>query len=131
MRSRIVLAAADGGSNIEVAERLGLSRGTVSTCRSRFASYGLDGLLDEPRPGRPRTITDEQVEAVITKALESTPADATHWSTGSMAKASGLNQTAVSRIWRAFGLQPHKQDSGSCPRTRSSSTRSKASSGCT
>lgn len=110
-RSRIVLAAADGGSNVELGERLGLNRGTVSKWRSRFALYRLDGLLDEPRPGRPRTITDEQVEAVITKTLESTPADATHWSTRSMAAASGLNQTAVSRIWRAFGLQPHQQDS--------------------
>ena len=110
-RSRIVLAAAEGGSNVELAARLGLSRGTVAKWRSRFATERLDGLLDEPRPGRPRTISDEQVEAVITKTLESTPKDATHWSTRSMAAEVGLNQTAVSRIWRAFGLQPHRQDS--------------------
>jgi transposase len=111
MRSRIVLASVDGGTNVDVAERLNVSRGTVSKWRNRFVLYRLDGLLDEPRPGRPRTITDEQVEAVITKTLESTPSDATHWSTRSMAKEIGLNQTAVSRIWRAFGLQPHRQDS--------------------
>jgi len=111
MRSRIVLAAADGASNVEVGQRLGLERGTVSKWRRRFVEHRLDGLLDEPRPGRPRTITDEQVEEVITKTLESTPKDATHWSTRSMAKETGLNQTAVSRIWRAFGLQPHRQDS--------------------
>ena len=111
MRSRIVLAAAEGASNVELAARLGLTRGTVAKWRTRFAAERLDGLLDEPRPGRPRTITDEQVEAVITTTLESTPKDATHWSTRSMAAEVGLNQTAVSRIWRAFGLQPHRQDS--------------------
>ena len=111
LRSRIVLTAAEGGTNVEVAEALGLQRGTVRKWRTRFALYRLDGLLDEPRPGRPRTITDEQVEEVITKTLESTPANATHWSTRSMASAVGLNQTAVTRIWRAFGLQPHRQES--------------------
>jgi transposase len=109
-RSRIVLAAADGLKNTEVAERVGVSRNTVATWRSRFAEHRLDGLIDEPRPGRPRTISDEQVDAVITKTLESTPKDATHWSTRSMAREVGLTQTAVSRIWRAFGLQPHRQD---------------------
>jgi transposase len=109
-RSRIVLAAADGLKNTEIAERLGISRNMAATWRSRFAEHRLDGLTDEPRPGRPRTITDEQVDAVITKTLESTPTDATHWSTRSMAKEVGLTQTAVSRIWRAFGLQPHRQD---------------------
>jgi transposase len=111
MRSRIVLAAAEGGTNVELAARLGLARGTVAKWRGRFVADRLDGLVDEPRPGRPRTITDEQVEAVILKTLESTPPDATHWSTRSMAAAVGLNQTAVSRIWRAFGLQPHRQES--------------------
>src|SRR3954447_12003811 len=109
-RSRIVLLAAEGLSNTEIAERLGVSRNMAATWRSRFAEHRLDGLTDEPRPGRPRTISDEQVDAVITTTLESTPKDATHWSTRSMASEVGLTQTAVSRIWRAFGLQPHRQD---------------------
>jgi transposase len=111
LRSRIVLAAAEGGSNTEVGERLDVARQTVRKWRNRFAEQRLEGLLDEPRPGRPRIITDEQVEEVITKTLESTPADATHWSTRSMAAEVGLNQTAISRIWRAFGLRPHRQES--------------------
>jgi len=111
LRSRIVLRCARGGSNTEVAEELGVQRGTVAKWRARFVADRLDGLLDEPRPGRPRTITDQQVEAVIVKTLESAPRDATHWSTRSMAAESGLTQSAVSRIWRAFGLQPHRQDS--------------------
>ena len=111
LRSRIVLAVADGDrSNTELAGELGVSRGMVAKWRSRFAEHRLDGLTDEPRPGRPRTISDDQVDAVITKTLESTPKDATHWSTRSMAREVGLTQTAVSRIWRAFGLQPHRQD---------------------
>lgn len=93
------------------AARLGLNRSTVAKWRNRFAEQRLDGLVDEPRPGRPRTVSDEQVEAVITTTLESTPRDATHWSTRSMAAELGLSQSAVSRIWRAFGLQPHRQDS--------------------
>jgi transposase len=79
--------------------------------RSRFLTDGLDGLLDDPRPGRPRTVTEAQVEKVITKTLETAPRDASHWSTRSMAAEVGLNQTAVSRIWRASGLQPHRQES--------------------
>lgn len=82
----------------------------VGKWRSRFAEYRLDGLIDEPRPGKPRTITDGQVEEVIVKTLESTPKDATHWSTRSMAREVGLTQSAVLRIWRAFGLQPHRQE---------------------
>ena len=109
-RSRIVLLAADGLNNTEIAERVGVSRNTAATWRSRFAEHRLDGLTDEPRPGRPRTISDEQVDAVITKTLESTPKNATHWSTRSMAAEVGLTQTAVSRIWRAFGLRPHRQE---------------------
>lgn len=108
-RSRIVLAAAQGGSNTEVAAQLGISRAMVGKWRNRFAVDRLDGLLDEPRPGRPRTVTDERVEAVITATLETTPKDATHWSTRSLATQLGLSQSAVSRIWRAFGLQPHRQ----------------------
>src|SRR5215213_7243471 len=84
-RSRIVLAAAEGLKNTEIAERLGIDRSMAARWRARFAEHGLDGLTDEPRPGRPRTITDEQVDEVITKTLESTPKNATHWSTRSMA----------------------------------------------
>ena len=109
-RSRIVLAAAEGLKNTEISERLSLDHTTVRKWRSRFAEQRLDGLLDEPRPGRPRTISDAQVEEVIVKTLESTPKDATHWSTRSMAAEVGLSQSAVSRIWRAFGLQPHRTE---------------------
>jgi transposase len=111
MRSRVVLAAAEGLKNTEIAERLSISRGMAATWRARFVSERLDGLVDEPRPGRPRTISDALVEAVITRTLETTPKDATHWSTRSMAAQTGLSQTAVSRIWRAFGLQPHRVES--------------------
>jgi transposase len=110
MRSRIVLAAADGLGNTAIADELGIAVSSARKWRSRFLAFRLDGLTDEPRPGRPRTVTDEQVEAVITATLETTPADATHWSTRSMAAELGLSQSAVSRIWRAFGLQPHRQD---------------------
>jgi transposase len=110
LRSRIVLACAEGGNNTRVAEDLGVSRPTVTKWRNRFAVMRLQGLLDEPRPGRPRLVTDEQVEAVITKTVEERPADATHWSTRSMAKAAGMSQTSISRIWRAFGLQPHREE---------------------
>jgi transposase len=114
LRSRIVLRCAAGAgtdSNTVIAEELAITRGTVAKWRARFLADRLDGLLDEPRPGRPRTISDSQVEEVITKTLETAPRDATHWSTRSMAAEVGLNQTAVSRIWRAFGLQPHRQES--------------------
>jgi len=109
-RSRIVLLAAEGLKNTEIAERLGTGRPMITKWRNRFAEHRLDGLIDEPRPGRPRTVTDEQVEAVVVKTLESTPKDATHWSTRSMAAEVGLTQSAVHRIWKAFGLQPHRQD---------------------
>jgi transposase len=109
-RSRIVLLAAEGLKNVEIAERLGTHRTVVTRWRNRFGELRLDGLLDEPRPGQPRKITDAQVEEVIVKTLETTPKDATHWSTRSMAKEVGLNQSAVHRIWKAFGLAPHRQD---------------------
>jgi transposase len=109
-RSRIVLLAADGLKNTEIARRLGTGRPMVTKWRTRFAERRLDGLVDEPRPGRPRTVTDEQVEAVVIKTLETTPKNATHWSTRSMAAEVGLTQNAVLRIWQAFGLQPHRQD---------------------
>src|SRR3954470_11363478 len=110
LRARIVLLAADGLKNTEIAERLGITRPPVTKWRARFVEHRLDGLSDEPRPGRPRTVTDDKVEEVIVKTLETTPKDATHWSTRSMAKETGLTQSAVSRIWRAFGLQPHRQE---------------------
>jgi transposase len=111
MRARIVLACADGTPNIHVATRLGVSRDMVGTWRSRFVARRLEGLSDEPRPGAPRKLTDDVVEAVIVRTLEQKPDRGdTHWSTRSMAAATGLNQTAVSRIWRAFGLKPHRVD---------------------
>jgi len=111
LRCRIVLAAAEGASNQEIARRLGCHPVTVGKWRRRFAEERLDGLHDEPRPGKPRSITDAQVERVIVKTLEEAPPDATHWSTRSMAQAVGLSQTAVSRIWRAFGLKPQLTES--------------------
>jgi transposase len=107
LRCRIVLACAEGLSNVAAGARLGVHEKTIGKWRARFLKRRLEGLADEPRPGAPRTITDEQVQQVITKTLEETPADATHWSTRSMARAVGMSQTAVSRIWRAFGLKPH------------------------
>jgi transposase len=110
-RSRIVLACAEGASNKQVAADLGVSDATVGKWRRRFIASRLDGLVDEPRPGQPRKISDEKVEEVIVKTLESEPPDGgTEWSTRQMAAATGLNQTAISRIWRAFGLAPHRQD---------------------
>lgn len=110
-RSRIVLRCAEGGTIGRVAAELGVSRDMVSKWRSRFAKARLEGLSDEPRPGRPRVIGDEVVEAVITKTLEGKPDSDTHWSTRSMAEAAGMSQSAISRIWRAFGLKPHAVES--------------------
>lgn len=110
LRARIVLAAAGLVTNGEIAESLGVSRPTVTKWRNRFAERRLEGLLDEPRPGRPRTVTDEQVERVVITTLESAPKDATHWSTRSMAREVGITPDAVMRIWHAFGLQPHRQE---------------------
>ena len=110
-RARIVQAAADGRPNDAIARELSITPHTVGKWRRRFLERGPDGLLDEPRPGAPRTITDDQVEAVIVKTLEAKPANATHWSTRSMARAMGMSQASISRIWRAFGLQPHRSES--------------------
>ena len=107
LRCRIVLGAADGERNKSIAARLGCSEATVSKWRNRFAVRRLDGLDDEPRPGPPRRITDDKVEEVLVKTLESAPGDATHWSTRSMAAATGISAWSVRRIWRAFGLKPH------------------------
>ena len=108
LRAKIVLACAAGATNKAVAEQLGVWPQTVTKWRGRFVRQRLEGLSDEPRPGRPRTITDEQVEQVITTTLEEPPPrQDTHWSTRSMARQVGMSQTAISRIWRAFGLKPH------------------------
>jgi transposase len=110
LRCRIVLACAEGASNASVATRLGISRPTVTKWRSRFVARRLEGLADEPRPGAARTISDEQVERVLVMTLETTPKDATHWSTRSLARQVGMSQSAISRIWRAFALKPHLVD---------------------
>src|SRR6478735_2038219 len=110
LRSRIVLACAEGHTNTAVAELLGINKVTVGKWRARFVQDRLQGLTDEPRPGAPRTVTDEAVEQVVVRTLESKPVDATHWSTRSMAAATGMSQSAISRIWRAFGLKPHRQE---------------------
>ncbi|MEZ5665777.1 MAG: IS630 family transposase [Burkholderiaceae bacterium] len=111
LRARIVLACASGQTNNAVAARQRVTKQTVSKWRARFVEHRLDGLLDAPRPGAPRTIDDARVDAVIAKTSESKPQGATHWSTRTMAHETGMTQTAVSRIWRAFGLQPHRQES--------------------
>ena len=98
LRCRIVLAAAEGRSSTEIAAELGCTCSTVGRWRGRFARRGIDGLHDEPRPGKPRSIGDEDVERVIVKTLEQQPAAATHWSTRSMAAATGMSQSAISRI---------------------------------
>lgn len=110
LRSRIVLECAKGIDSKAVAQRTSVSQQTVGKWRKRFAVDRLDGLLDAPRPGAPRTIDDSRVDAVIARTLESVPTNATHWSTRAMARETGLSQSAVSRIWRAFGLQPHRQE---------------------
>lgn len=109
-RARIVLVSASGKSNTVVSAELGLTKQTVGKWRSRFVRRRLDGLLDEPRPGAPRSISDADVERVVALTLETTPLDATHWSTRSMARRAGLTQSAISRIWRAFALQPHRTE---------------------
>lgn len=109
-RSRVVMGCVAGKSNGAVAAELGLSKQTVGKWRRRFLAERLDGLLDEPRPGAPRKITDADVERALTMTLETMPEDATHWSTRSLAKRAGLSQSAVSRIWRAFALQPHRTE---------------------
>jgi len=108
LRARFVLACAEGGENKATAEELGLDRQTVGKWRRRFLDHRVDGLHDDPRPGAPRTIEDARIEAVIVRTLETAPKDATHWSSRSMAEASGLSVSTVQRIWRAFGLQPHR-----------------------
>jgi transposase len=110
LRARIVLSSATGTPNTAVARRLGITHQTVGKWRARFVAQGLDGLLDEPRPGAPRQVRDTQVEEVVTLTLETMPRDATQWSTRAMAARSGLSQTTIRRIWHAFGLQPHRTE---------------------
>ena len=110
-RARVVLACAEGLDNMAVAKKLRCSPGMVGKWRSRFLHSRLEGLYDEPRPGAPRQVSDEQVEQVIIRTLETTPRGQTHWSTRELAKATGFSRMTISRIWRAFGLQPHRADS--------------------
>ncbi len=107
-RARVILLSAEGDSNRNVAKKAGVHETTVCKWRRRFQEKRLDGLLDEPRPGAPRKISDRMVERIVTMTLESTPADATHWSTRDLAKRIGVSQSTVSRVWRAFNLQPHR-----------------------
>jgi transposase len=109
-RVRVILECAGNRTNTQVARRLRLTKQTVGKWRTRFLAKRRDGLLDEPRPGAPRTVSDTQVEQVVTLTLEGKPRDATQWSTRAMAARSGLSQSTVSRIWRAFGLQPHRTE---------------------
>lgn len=108
LRARVILACVQGGDDFEVAERAGVAAGTVGKWRRRFVAKGMDGLLDEPRPGAPRKISDAEIERVIAKTLETKPRATTHWSTRSMAREVGMSQSAISRIWRTFELQPHR-----------------------
>ncbi len=108
-RARIVLRSADGESNTEIAERLGLSKPTVGIWRKRYLAQRLAGLYDEPRPGGPRSIRDEQIAALLRKTLKTKPKDGTHWTCRSIAAETKLSKSTVQRVWKAFGLQPHRQ----------------------
>jgi len=109
-RAEIVVECATGQTNEAVAEKLGLTRQTVGKWRRRFVESRLDGLLDEPRPGHQRTVTDDQVEEVVVRTLQTKPKAATHWSTRSMAEAVGLGKSTIQRVWSTFGLKPHRTE---------------------
>ncbi len=130
-RARMVLASAEGHSNTVIARQLRVSLPTVGKWRERFRQRGLEGLTDEPRPGAPRTVSDEEVERVLTRTLETIPEDATHWSTRAMAQRTGLSQSMVSRIWRAFALQPHRSETFKLSKDPLFTRRSATSSGST
>ena len=110
LRSKIILACATGSTNASVSAQLGCTATTVGKWRARFVADRLDGLFDEPRSGRPATVTDQQVEDLVVATLESVPDNATHWTRSKMATRSGLSASTVGRIWRAFGLQPHRTE---------------------
>ena len=110
LRSRIVLGCADGADNKTVAERERVSQATVGKWRRRFVEFGLDGLSDDPRPGRPPSVSIEQVEDVVIATLEATPANATHWSRAKMAQRTGLSKSTIGRIWKTFELKPHRAE---------------------
>ena len=110
LRARIVLVAAEGGNNGQIAERLRIFRGTVGKWRERFARHRLEGLHDEPRPGAPRQIGDEEIAETVRRTLETRPPGATHWSLRTMAEAVGHAPSTIHRIWKAFGLQPHRSE---------------------
>ena len=110
LRARMILLSGEGNNNTQVAHQMRVRIQTVCKWRQRFVERRLDGLLDEPRPGTPRKVSDTEVERVLTMTLESTPKDATHWSTRSLAAASGLSRSTISRIWSAFALQPHRSE---------------------
>ena len=132
-RIRIALSCAEpGATNLGVARALGVSRPTVATWRRRFAAHRLEGLTDAPRSGAPRRIDDEAVERLVALTLEEAPRNATHWSTRAMARRAGMSQSAVSRLWRAFGLRPHRAETFKLSSDPAfSSTRSATSSGST
>ena len=110
LRAKIVLQAAEGLASQEIARKLGITGATVGKWRERYRVQGMEGLSDEPRPGAPRRITDSKIEEAVTQTLESLPPGATHWSTRSLAEKVGLSQSAVVRVWHAFGLQPHRSE---------------------
>ena len=116
LRARIILQCAQGATNTEVAHRLRITKQTVGKWRGRFLEQRLDGLLDEPRPGTPRRMDDARIEQLVSTTLNERPRDATHWSTRSLAQKLGVSQSSVARVWRAFGLQPHRQESLTRPR---------------